>query len=256
MKNTLSRRSFFARGLAVGLTGLGLAGVRNAAAQYFGSASNFTLPPLPYAEDALEPVISSEIMRLHHGKHHAGYVRKLNAALEGTGVEGDLAEILSDLGSVPMRARTKVRQNGGGALNHAIFWDVMSPDGGGAPDGPLAEAIDAQLGGFEQFKTDFSATAGSVFGSGWGWLAVDPESKELFITRTPNQNNPLMTGYVPRMGVPILGIDVWEHAYYLQYKNRRGEYIDNWWNVVDWGNVSTRYEAALGGETIVDPIKA
>ncbi len=253
---TVNRRHFFTKTFALGATLMGAAGLHRASAEYLTGVETFKLPPLPYAYDALEPTIEAEIMRLHHDKHHAGYVRKVNAALDEVGAVGrDLVDILKNLDSLPADVRASVRQNGGGALNHALFWEVMSPDGGGEPAGELASAITETFGSFSDFREQFSQTTGGVFGSGWGWLSVDFAGK-LFISKTPNQNNPLMTGYVERTGIPILGLDVWEHAYYLQYQNRRGDYIDAWWNVVDWANVALRYSAALRGEMIADPIKA
>jgi Fe-Mn family superoxide dismutase len=200
----------------------------------------FELPPLPYAEDALEPHIDARTMSIHHDKHHAGYTRKLNAALEG---HGDLQakgieELLGDLSAIPADIRTAVRNNGGGYANHALFWTIMSPDGGGEPSGELADAINATFGSFDAFKEEFSSTAAGQFGSGWGWLYVDGAGN-LVVDSTPNQDTPLMDG-----NIPILGLDVWEHAYYLNYQNRRGDYVDAWWNVVDWDAVAENYAQA------------
>ncbi len=199
----------------------------------------FELPALPYEPDALEPYIDTRTMQIHHGKHHAGYTNNLNAALEKY---PDLATksieaLLKNLDSVPEEIRTAVRNNGGGYYNHKLFWEAMSPSGGGEPKGPLAEAIRATFGAFEAFKETFSKAAGSRFGSGWGWLSVDGQGK-LVVSSTPNQDNPLAEGLTP-----LLGIDVWEHAYYLKYQNRRAEYIDNWWNVVKWETVASRFSA-------------
>lgn len=255
MTQKLSRRSFFTKTLAAGAAGLSLPSFLRGSDATLSDVDSFKLPELPYTANALEPFISGEIMRIHHGKHHAGYVRKLNDALEDAGMPGgDLGEILSNLASIPSEVLTRVRQNGGGALNHALFWDVMSPDGGGEATGALGQAISRKWGTFGAFQKAFSETAGGVFGSGWAWLSVDKTGR-LFISKTANQDNPLMRPYVAETGTPILGLDVWEHAYYLQYTNRRGEYIQNWWKVVDWANVGQRYEAALRGRMIVDPLK-
>lgn len=200
----------------------------------------FELPPLPYAEDALEPHIDARTMNIHHDKHHAGYTRKLNAALEGHSdlQSKSIEEILGNLDSVPADIRTAVRNNGGGYANHALFWSVMSPDGGGEPSGELANAINAAFGSFDEFKSQFSNAAATRFGSGWGWLYVDGDGN-LAVGSTPNQDSPLMEG-----NTPILGLDVWEHAYYLNYQNRRADYIAAWWNVVNWDTVSANYAAA------------
>jgi Fe-Mn family superoxide dismutase len=200
----------------------------------------FALPELPYSYDALEPNIDSRTMEIHHGKHHAGYTNKLNAALEkhpelaGKSIE----DLLGDLASVPEDIRTAVRNNGGGYFNHREFWPSMSPDGGGAPGGDLAAAINDAFGGFEAFKSAFSAAATGRFGSGWAWLCLGTDGK-LVVTSTPNQDTPLAEGLSP-----LLGLDVWEHAYYLKYQNRRADYVSNFWNVVNWDEVARRYEAA------------
>lgn len=194
----------------------------------------FTLPTLPYDYDAFEGIISADIMTLHHSKHHQAYVNKLNDAvakypeLSNRSVE----ELLRGLNDLPEEIRTTVRNNGGGHYNHSLFWRSMSPNGGGQPEGELHEALVNKYGSFEPFVEEFNAKAISLFGSGWVWLMPD-----LSITTTPNQDSPLMTGQPE----PILGLDVWEHAYYLDYKNRRDEYINNWWKIVDWGEVSVRY---------------
>lgn len=198
----------------------------------------YTLPDLPYAKDALEPHIDAQTMEIHHDKHHAGYVTKVNAALEGTGLEHSIEDLCRNLDKVPEEKRGAVRNNGGGHANHSLFWSVMSPDGGGKPVGELGEAIDNELGGFDDFKEKFSQAAATRFGSGWAWLSVDAAGK-LVVESTPNQDNPLMAG-----NTPILGIDVWEHAYYLKYQNKRPDYIEAFFNVIDWKAVNDRYTAA------------
>lgn len=201
---------------------------------------SFELPALPYAHDALEPSIDARTMQIHHGKHHAGYTNNLNNALEGQDALAgkSIEEILANLDSVPEGIRTAVRNNGGGYANHALFWSVMSPDGGGAPSGELADAINAAFGSFDEFKAVFSKAAGTRFGSGWAWLYVDG-SGNLVVGSTPNQDTPLMDG-----NTPILGLDVWEHAYYLNYQNRRPDYVGAWWDVVNWDVVAANFAAA------------
>jgi Fe-Mn family superoxide dismutase len=200
----------------------------------------FTLPLLPYSEDALEPHVDGRTMGIHHDKHHAGYTNNLNKAIEGnTDLEGkSVNEILGNLNAIPEGIRTAIRNNGGGFANHSLFWTIMSPDGGGEPQGELAAAIDDAFGNFENFKDNFSKAAMTRFGSGWAWLYVDGSGK-LAVTSTANQDTPLMDGLTP-----ILGLDVWEHAYYLNYQNRRGDYIAAWWNVVNWAQVAANYAAA------------
>ncbi|MEM7228674.1 MAG: superoxide dismutase [Planctomycetota bacterium] len=206
----------------------------------------FSLPDLPYAHDALEPHIDARTMEIHHGKHHAGYVSKLNAALEG---HDDLAahsidDLITSLDKVPDAIRGAVRNNGGGHANHSLFWSVMSPNGGGTPSGALGEAINATFGSFDAFKEKFAAAAATRFGSGWAWLGVNSDGS-LCVCSTPNQDNPLMPGVGCETNcTPILGLDVWEHAYYLNYQNRRPDYIGAFWNVVDWDAVGTRYDNA------------
>jgi len=194
----------------------------------------FTLPELGYAYDALEHYISKDIMELHHTKHHQTYVDKLNAALADYPdlQNTDIVSLLSDLDAIPEAIRTAVRNHGGGHYNHSLFWQCMAPNAGGEPDGELGEAIKAKYGDFESFKNEFNTKAAGVFGSGWVWLTPD-----LQILTSPNQDSPLMNGGVE----PILGLDVWEHAYYLDYKNRRDEYANAWWNVVNWDFVATRF---------------
>ena len=194
----------------------------------------FELPNLPYAHDALEPHIDTRTMEIHHGKHHAGYTSKLNAAIEGTELAGkDIETLLRDHSD-----NGAVRNNGGGFWNHSLFWTSMSPNGGGAPTGALAEAIDRDFGGFENFKDAFSKAAATRFGSGWAWLCV--KDGKLEVCSSANQDNPLMPG-VSCGGHPILGLDVWEHAYYLNYQNRRPDYINAFFNVVDWNAVGARF---------------
>ncbi len=199
----------------------------------------FELPALPYAKDALEPHIDAQTMEIHHDKHHAGYVNNLNKALEGHPElqSKSLDELLRSLDSLPEAIRGAVRNNGGGHSNHSMFWQIMSPNGGGAPTGDLANAINAAFGSFDNFKTQFAAAGGSRFGSGWAWLLVNADGS-VSITSTPNQDTPISEGKTP-----ILGIDVWEHAYYLKYQNRRPDYIAAWWNVVNWAEVAKRYAA-------------
>ena len=198
----------------------------------------FELPKLNYAHDALEPHIDAKTMEIHHGKHHAGYTSKLNAAVEGTDLEGkSIEEILQNLDL----SNGAVRNNGGGFYNHRLFWEVMSPDGGGNPSGDLAKAIDDAFGSFEAFKEKFSNAAATQFGSGWAWLCVH-QGGSLEVCSTPNQDNPIMPN-VGCAGTPILGIDVWEHAYYLNYQNKRPDYIEAFFNVINWSKVSESYEA-------------
>ncbi len=196
----------------------------------------FELPSLPYSYDALEPSIDKQTMEIHHTKHHGGYVSKLNAAIEGTDlVDKSLEDIMKNVSKYP----AAVRNNGGGHYNHSLFWTIMKNNGGGNPSGDLANGINSSFGSFEQFKKQFSDAAGTRFGSGWAWLILN--NGKLEITSTPNQDNPLMD-LAEKKGNPILGLDVWEHAYYLKYQNKRPEYIDNWWNVVNWEAVSERYK--------------
>ncbi|MBM7552270.1 superoxide dismutase [Thalassobacillus pellis] len=201
--------------------------------------ANFELPELPYAYDALEPHIDKETMNIHHTKHHNTYVTKLNNALEGQkDLESkSLDDLLANLDAVPENIRTAVRNNGGGHANHSLFWTIMSPNGGGEPSGDLANAINEKFGSFESFKEEFGKTATGRFGSGWAWLVVNNGNLELIDTL--NQDSPLMEGKTP-----ILGLDVWEHAYYLKYQNKRPDYVSAFWNVVNWEEVSKRYQEA------------
>ena len=201
---------------------------------------SFQLPDLSYDYDALEPYIDSKTMQIHHGKHHAGYTSKLNAAIEGTDLEGkSIEEILKTLDM----SNSAVRNNGGGYYNHCLFWDIMSPNTGGLPTGDLGEAINKSFGSFEEFKSKFSAAAGTRFGSGWAWLCVHSNG-DLEVCSTANQDNPLMSGEGCD-GAPILGIDVWEHAYYLNYQNRRPDYVNAFFNVINWESVAKKYKGAL-----------
>ncbi|SOE51928.1 Manganese superoxide dismutase [plant metagenome] len=200
----------------------------------------YTLPKLQYAYDALEPHVDAETMEIHYTKHHQTYINNLNAALENAGVpEQSVEQLVAKLDSLPENIRGAVRNNGGGHANHTLFWTVMSPNGGGKPEGKLAAAIEAELGGFDAFKDAFTKAALTRFGSGWAWLSVDSAGK-LKVESSANQDTPLMEGRTP-----VLGLDVWEHAYYLKYQNRRPEYIGAFFNVVDWKEVSRRYEEAL-----------
>ncbi|MCK4565189.1 MAG: superoxide dismutase [Verrucomicrobia bacterium] len=200
----------------------------------------YELPALPYAYDALEPHIDARTMEIHHSKHHQAYVNNVNAALAGTELEGiEVCELCRRLDELPIEKQAAVRNNGGGHANHSFFWEVMSPNGGGLPGGALAEAIDGSFGSFDTFKDEFSKAAATRFGSGWAWLCKH-ESGKLSICSTPNQDNPLMKD-VPCDGTPILGLDVWEHAYYLNYQNRRPDYIGAFFNVINWEKVAEFY---------------
>lgn len=202
---------------------------------------DFELPKLGYAPDALEPHIDKQTMEIHHGKHHAGYVRNLNDAVKNTPFATmEIEEILAKVTD----KYTAVRNNGGGHYNHTMFWTSLSPKGGGQPSGKLADAINATFGSFDKFKTLFETQAKTRFGSGWAWLAVDKKNK-LFVTSTANQDNPLMSKLTKQKGTPLLGLDVWEHAYYLKYQNRRPDYVTAFWNVINWEEVSSRYEKAM-----------
>ncbi|MFS0780908.1 superoxide dismutase [Bacillus sp. 1P06AnD] len=200
---------------------------------------SFELPQLPYAYDALEPNIDKETMNIHHTKHHNTYVTNLNNALEGNEalLSKSVEEVIANLDAVPEEKRTAVRNNGGGHANHSFFWQILSPNGGGEPKGELADAIAKKFGSFEAFKEEFAKAATTRFGSGWAWLAL--KDGELEVYSTPNQDSPIMEGKTP-----LVGLDVWEHAYYLKYQNRRPEYITSFWNVVNWDEVEKRYQAA------------
>ncbi len=200
----------------------------------------FELPALPYAYNALEPHVDEQTMTIHHTKHHNAYLTKLNAALEGHPAlaSKSVEDILADLDSVPESIRTAVRNNGGGYANHNLFWQIMAPNGGGTPTGPIGDAITSAFGSFDSFKEQFATAATGRFGSGWAWLVVDG-SGNLVVMSTPNQDSPISQGMKP-----ILGLDVWEHAYYLKYQNRRPDYIAAWWNTVNWARVSELYAQA------------
>lgn len=216
----------------------------------------FQLPDLPYAKDALEPVIDAATMELHHGKHHNGYTTKLNDALQGTSLEGkSIEEVLANLKELPQDKQMAVRNNGGGFFNHSLFWLVMAPESDASkadPDGALKEGLDAAFGSFEKFKEAFEGKATTQFGSGWAWLCVGSDGK-LFVTSTPNQDNTLMDSVaVVQDGTPILGLDVWEHAYYLKYQNRRPDYVKAWWSIVNWSRVSKNLELAKAGKSVLE----
>ncbi|WP_341280987.1 superoxide dismutase [Paenibacillus sp. FSL H8-0537] len=199
------------------------------------------LPALPYANNALEPHIDALTMEIHHDRHHNAYVTNLNAALESAPeLQGkSIEDLIADLASVPEAIRTAVRNNGGGHANHSLFWETIGPDAGGAPTGALAAAIESELGGFDTFKADFAKAGATRFGSGWAWLSLTKDGK-LKVSSLPNQDSPIMEGETP-----LLGLDVWEHAYYLNYQNKRPDYIAAFWNVVNWAEVGKRYEAAV-----------
>lgn len=208
----------------------------------------FTLPPLPYAYNALERAIDEETMHLHHDKHHAAYVNNLNAALEKHPelANKSLVDLLKNLDQVPEDIRTAVRNNGGGDYNHSLFWLMMGPNGGGQPSGELANAINKSFGSFDNFKAQFKQAGASRFGSGWAWLVANPDGS-LSVESTANQDNPIMNG---KHG--ILGVDVWEHAYYLRYQNRRPEYLDKWWEVVNWPQVEQYYQKVKSGQPLLE----
>lgn len=204
--------------------------------------TKFELPPLPFAKDALEPHIDALTMEIHHDRHHATYVNNLNAALEAIEVSAhNINELISNMDTLPEGVRNAVRNNGGGHANHTLFWEILSPNGGGNPSGEVAHAIDVAFGSFDEFKRLFADAAMKRFGSGWAWLVV--QDGKLAVTSTPNQDSPVMEGITP-----ILGLDVWEHAYYLNYQNKRPAYIESFWNVVNWEEVNRRYLAAVGNK--------
>jgi Fe-Mn family superoxide dismutase len=227
--------------LSVGAMVAPMAACQSKDAAKAAAPEGFVLPDLPYATDALSQYIDQQTMEIHHGKHHAGYVRKLNAALEGHAMKGkDLAEIVAKVTADD----AGVRNNGGGHYNHSLFWKVMTPGGGQNPSGVLGDAINSTFGSYEAFQEAFGNAAATRFGSGWAWLSVDANGK-LFVSSTPNQDNPMMAQIVEQSGTPILGIDVWEHAYYLKYQNRRKEYIGNFMKIINWEQVAANL-AAIG----------
>lgn len=235
----LNRRNFLMlAGASVAVWGLT---DRAQAADLAASSTVFALPPLPYAYDALEPYIDAKTMQFHHDKHHAGYVKNLNAAIakHPALVSVSLESLLTDLSQVPDDIRTAVRNNGGGHLNHSMFWEIMSPAGGGKPSGAIAKAIQSQFGDAATLQQQFNQVGLSRFGSGWAWLVLSSDRK-LKVMSTANQDSPLMEGYLP-----IMGNDVWEHAYYLNYQNRRADYLEAWWKVVNWPVINQRFEKAM-----------
>jgi superoxide dismutase, Fe-Mn family len=238
MNPNLTRRAILAGG--VGLLAASRSSLLGVASAQEAKAKEFTLPPLPYAFGALEPHIDARTMEIHHDRHHAAYVTNLNAALKGhPDLQGlTIENLIGRLGSVPEAIRTAVRNNGGGHYNHTLFWDIMKPGGGSQPSGALAQAITKDLGGFAEFKAAFTKAATTRFGSGWAWLVLEKSGK-LAVSSTANQDNPVMDGLVP-----LLGLDVWEHAYYLKYQNKRPDYIAAWWNTVNWDEVARRLQAA------------
>ena len=246
---SFGRRRFIASALAASAAAPFLSPWRIAAAQETrpGGGARFRLDPLPYPAAFLAPAIDQETMEIHHGRHHAGYVRNLNAAMDGIDAPGDVEKVIADLGALPQNVRTAVRNNGGGHANHALFWLVMTAaDATGEPSPALRRAIEQSCGSFDRFKENFSNAATTRFGSGWAWLVVR-EDRSLTCTSTPNQDSPLMgSDFVDVPGVPILGLDVWEHAYYISYRNRRPEYVSAFFSIINWAEVSRRYEALLG----------
>lgn len=204
----------------------------------------YTLPDLNYSYDALEPHFDARTMEIHHTKHHNAYITKVNGAIEGSDLANlSIEALISDLASVPDSIRGAVRNNGGGHANHSFFWNILSSDGGGAPTGALAEAIESELGGFDAFKSAFANAGATRFGSGWAWLVLKDDGT-LAVSSTPNQDSPLMKGVAEVEGTPIIGLDVWEHAYYLKYQNLRPSYIEAFWNVVDWNKADSIYSSA------------
>lgn len=235
----MNRRSF------IHIGGAALAGSVISAPTARAAGLGLELPKLPYAPEALEPHIDAMTMSIHHDKHHAAYIAKLTDALKAIGKEtADPVELVKNLDAVPKEQQTAVRNHGGGHVNHTWFWKWMAPAGGPGPDGKLAAALQSDFSSIDDFKKAFSEAATKRFGSGWAWLIVKPGGK-LAVTSTPNQDNPLMKGVVPDtdLGTPILGIDVWEHAYYLKYQNKRPDYVAAWWNVVNWAEVGRQFEA-------------
>jgi superoxide dismutase, Fe-Mn family len=236
-KQENSRRDFIKKSAIIGIGGIAASiipsGILKAAENKFLLGDDkFTLPALPYAYDSLEPFIDKLTMEIHHLKHHGAYVEKLNKALEGKKHEDDIEKLCRNISKYD-RA---VRNNGGGHFNHSLFWKLMKPNGGGSPTGKIGDAINSSFGSFDAFKTKFNETAMKHFGSGWTWAVI--KDKKLEIGSTPNQDNPLMEGICELKGKPVLGLDVWEHAYYLKHQNKRADYINDWWNVVNWDEVN------------------
>lgn len=227
-----SRRSFIKKSSLIAIAGLGTQILPNNFLFANGTSGTFTLPQLPYDYAALEPVIDKMTMEIHHTKHHQAYVDNLNKAVEKDKISGTLDDLMANISKYPVG----VRNNGGGHWNHSFFWKIMKPGGGGEPTGRIAEAINAAFNSFEEFKTKLEEAGMKRFGSGWAWLYVDA-GKKLVIGSTPNQDNPLMD-VSDIKGKPVLGVDVWEHAYYLKYQNKRGDYLKSWWNVVNWDQVN------------------
>jgi superoxide dismutase, Fe-Mn family len=240
MSPIMSRRAVLIGGGLGFLAASGAPAARPAGVAGAQHHAEYTLPPLPYPQDALEPYIDARTMEIHHGKHHQAYVTNLNQALKAHPAQpgGSIEALLKGLPSLPESIRTVVRNNGGGHYNHTLFWAVMKPNGGGEPKGAVAEAITKEMGGFAAFKEVFSRAATTRFGSGWAWLVKGRDGR-LAVTSTANQDNPLMDG----SGTPLLGLDVWEHAYYLKYQNRRPEYIAAWWHTVNWDEVDRRFRS-------------
>jgi Fe-Mn family superoxide dismutase len=247
MKKSTNRREFLRKAGLAGLAGVALPSFLKGM-EFEDSAlavEEFSLPPLPYSTDALEPHIDKMTMEIHHGKHHQAYVNNVNAALDGhADLQGkSIEDLIKGLSSVPENIRTAVRNNGGGHLNHSLFWKIMGPNGGGEPSGELGGAINSTFGSFASFKEQFAKAGATRFGSGWAWLVVN--GGKLEVVSTANQDNPLMGQAIAGCeGTPVLGIDVWEHAYYLNYQNRRPDYIAAWWNVVNWDQVARNFAAA------------
>ncbi len=237
----INRREVLARSVAGAAALIAAGGLGSSARAGDEGVPGFTLPKLPYAYDALMPHIDAETMQIHHEKHHAAYVKNLNAALSGSPdlLKREPAELLKHLDDVPAGVRQAVINNGGGHVNHTMFWNMMAPNSGGAPSGEVAAAVDGAFGSFERFQAEFSEAAMKRFGSGWAWLVINSGNKPEIVS-TANQESPLQVGQTP-----LLGIDVWEHAYYLKYQNRRADYVKAWWNVVNWSYVAELYSAAM-----------
>lgn len=245
--NQLPRRQFLCRSFTAAAASIFLSALpRLRADDHAAPAGPFSLPPLPYRYDALTPHIDEQTMRIHHGRHHAGYTRKLNAALNANGApyrDTSIEALLAQVGSLPQALDRAIEQNGGGFWNHTFFWESMTPNSPTEPTGDLADAIAESFGSFAGFKSAFIANASGVFGSGWGWLVLSRQGV-LKLTQTPNQHNPLMTQRYPAGDRPLLGVDVWEHAYYLNYQNRRADYLEAWFNVIAWEKVAQRFQSA------------